>query len=179
MDRLYIVRTADGAGILGTLTEREIRRRLDAGSLRSACECLPAGATGDLTRQWRPLWVVLGLPEPGPDDGVPAPAAPPPAPEVRDTPPPPGPATGPVGAVEIGQLLLTLGQVVCVFVCACAVLYPAFVFYEAFSNQWGFGLSPTATFFVLAGSGCGFTFGAALFVVFGRVKTISLRDSSV
>ncbi|MBM3980305.1 MAG: hypothetical protein FJ304_08470 [Planctomycetes bacterium] len=75
-------------------------------------------------------------------------------------------------------MLLALGQVLCVLACACAVLYPAFVFYEAFSNPWGFGLSPTATFFVLAGSGCGFTFSAALFVVFSRVKNISLRDSS-
>lgn len=90
MDRLYIVRAADGRGILGTLTDREMRRRLSAGVLSPRCECLPAHATGDLTRQWRPVWVALGLAEPGPNDGVPAPAAPPS--EVRDTPPTPGPA---------------------------------------------------------------------------------------
>lgn len=67
-ERMYFVAAAPDAGLVGVLAESDVRRRLAAGSLAPTYVCLPAGATGEVAGQWRPLADVFGTPRP--DDPV-------------------------------------------------------------------------------------------------------------
>ena len=59
----YFVAESPATGVIGVLTESEVRDRLAAGALRPTFVCLPAEATGEVAGQWRPLAAVFEPPQ--------------------------------------------------------------------------------------------------------------------
>lgn len=162
MEAQYIVAASRGSGIIGILSEQDIRRGLAAGALQPSYVCLPAGATGDVGSQWRPLSAVVGPARPGgADDG--AAGRPDPSTAGRESAPR-------FGWGELGWLLLTFGQVVSVLGCAAAVLYPWVVLWQA--AVWFIGVTPLQAVWVVGGSAVACAYSAAMLVVFTRVKRL-------
>ncbi len=151
MDQQYFVSTTPGAGVIGILTDREIRRRLAAGSLQPTDMCLSTTATGDLKSQWRPLSELFNSAHAeGDGDGGPV------SPLPRD---------GRPLAVEVGQSLLFFGQLIAAIGIAASI-------FSLFLAVSPFRLTSVERLSLVVGSVWSGAFSAALFVVFTRVKQL-------
>ena len=157
MARHYYVATSRGSGIIGVLTEQETRHRLSAGTLDPGHFCLPTDATGNVSAQWQPLSAAFGHSDPG--DSRPADDDAPRTVEER-----------PAGLGAVGDFLLTFGQIVSLFLCACALVTPLVAFLEMVRGEAWVGVPQLVG--LVAGAAFAFLFSAALFVVFTRVKRL-------
>ena len=157
MDDSYFVAATPDAGIIGTLTAADVRRRLAAGSLDPGFVCLPVGATGAVAHQWRTLADVFG------PDGAAGPS--------------PGGDRGVDWEARVADAFLVFGQV---FALVSAILVGVGTVVAQFSVgpaavQNGLRTESALLLRALAlvGGLVGFCFWSALFITFGRARRVT------